>query len=262
LAVYYISFRMTKPPFDNVHVRRAFSAAFDRETYLETVRQGQGLPMIHFAPPGIFGAPPIDEVGMPFDPEFAREQLAEAGYPNCEGFPQVTLMSYAGENALNWIEFAQAQWAENLGCSADLIQLEQLTFAELLAATAGDTPDEEAPHMFTLLWGPDYPDENNWVGDVLWCQSTDLREKRTCNEVDDLIVEAREESDPQRRIELYRQIEEMLFGYEGEIPFFPILVRIDYQAVHAWVDKIPAIFGGSQWYNWKVDAEAQKAAQQ
>ena len=58
LAVFYIAFRMTKAPFDNVHVRRAFSAAFDRETFVAEVRQGQGLPMKHFAPPGIFGAPP------------------------------------------------------------------------------------------------------------------------------------------------------------------------------------------------------------
>jgi oligopeptide transport system substrate-binding protein len=116
LAVFYISFRMTKPPFDDVRVRRAFGAAFDRETYVTQVRQGQGLPMSHFAPPGIFGAPPINEVGVGYDPEFAAAQLEEAGYPNCEGFPQVTLLGYSGQSTLNWIEFAQANWSENLGC--------------------------------------------------------------------------------------------------------------------------------------------------
>ncbi|MGD8634648.1 MAG: ABC transporter substrate-binding protein, partial [Anaerolineales bacterium] len=64
LAVFYVAFRMTKPPFDDVHVRRAFSAAIDRQLYIDSVLQGQGLPMRHFAPPGIFGAPPIDEVGV------------------------------------------------------------------------------------------------------------------------------------------------------------------------------------------------------
>ncbi|NIQ12760.1 MAG: hypothetical protein GWO23_25310, partial [Gammaproteobacteria bacterium] len=58
LAVFYIAFRTTKAPFDDAHVRRAFGAAFDRETYVNEVIQGQGLPMKHFAPPGIFGAPP------------------------------------------------------------------------------------------------------------------------------------------------------------------------------------------------------------
>ena len=260
LAVFYISFRETKPPFDDPAVRRAFSAAFDRATFVEEVRQGQGLPMTHFAPPGIFGAPPIDEVGIGFDPEFAQAQLAEAGYPNCEGFPTVTLLGYSGQSTLNWIEYAQGQWETHLGCSADLIQIEQQPFSELLAATAGDTPDEEAPHMWTLGWGPDYADENNWVGDVLWCGNADNRQKRECGEVDDLIVEAREESDPARRIELYRQIEEMFFGPEGEVPFFPIFLRIAWTGAHQWLDFTPALFGGAQWYNATIDQDAQLAA--
>ena len=45
------------------------------------VRQGQGLPMSHFAPPGIFGAPPIDEVGVGFDPEFAAAEMAAGRLP-------------------------------------------------------------------------------------------------------------------------------------------------------------------------------------
>ncbi len=261
LAVFYISFRMTKAPFDDVHVRRAFGAAFDRATFVTEVRQGQGLPMKHFAPPGIFGAPPIDEVGVGFDPEFARAEMEAAGYPNCEGFPQVTLLGYSGQATLNWIEYAQAQWEEHLGCSSDLIQIEQQAFSELLAATAAENDDAEVPHMWTLAWGPDYADENNWVGDVLWCENAGNRQKRTCNEIDDLIVEAREESDPARRIELYAQIEEMFFGPEGEYPFFPIFVRIAFQGVHSWYDYTPALFGGNQWYNYSIDWEAKQAAQ-
>jgi oligopeptide transport system substrate-binding protein len=259
LAVFYIAFRMTKPPFDDVRVRRAFGAAFDSATYIDTVRQGQGLPMKHFAPPGIFGAPPINEVGVGFDPEFAAAQLADAGYPNCEGFPTVSLLGYSGQSTLNWIEFAQANWSENLGCSPDLIQIEQQPFSELLTATAASTPDEEAPHMWTLGWGPDYADENNWVGDVLWCE-TDNRSKRTCNEIDDMIVEARLETDPDARIEMYAAIEEAFFGPEGEYPFFPIFLRIAYQGLHSWYDYTPALFGGDQWYNYTIDQEAQLAA--
>ncbi|HSM58327.1 MAG TPA: peptide ABC transporter substrate-binding protein [Candidatus Sulfomarinibacteraceae bacterium] len=262
LAVFYISFNHAKAPFDQVEVRRAFSAAFDRETFVREVRQGQGLPMRHFAPPGIFGAPPIDEVGVGYDPEFAREQLSEAGYPDCEGLPQVTLLGYSGQATLNWIEYAQNQWEENLGCSADLIQIEQQPFAELLAATAASVPVAESPHMWTLGWGPDYADENNWVGDVIWCGNADNRMRRECTETDDLIVEAREETDPDRRIELYREIEERFFGPEGETPFAPLYLRIAFVAEHTWLDRIPALFGGEQYYNWSIDWEAKQAAQQ
>jgi oligopeptide transport system substrate-binding protein len=253
LAVFYIAFRMTKAPFDNVHVRRAFSAAFDRETFVAEVRQGQGLPMKHFAPPGIFGAPPIDEVGVGYNPEYAREQLAEAGYPDCEGFPEVSLLGYSGQSTLNWIEFAQANWAENLGCSPDLITIEQQDFSDLLATTKLD--DDEAPNMWTLGWGPDYGDENNWVGDVLSCE-TAVRMKRECNEIDDLIDAARVESDPQKRIEMYAEIEDAFFGEEGEFPFMPLYLRIAFVAEHSWLERTPALFGGNQWYTWTIDTEA------
>jgi ABC-type transport system substrate-binding protein len=216
--------------------------------------------MKHFAPPGIFGAPPIDEVGVGFDPEFAQQQLADAGYPNCEGFPTVTLLGYSGQSTLNWIEFAQKQWQEHLGCSPDVIQIEQQSFRELLGATSADVPDEEAPHMWTLGWGPDYPDENNWVGDVLWCDNPGNRMKRTCNEIDDMIVKAREETDPDKRVEMYRQIEEDFFGKDGEMPFMPQFVRIAYVAQHSWLTAQRALFGGDQFYNWTIDQAAQMAA--
>jgi oligopeptide transport system substrate-binding protein len=260
LSVTYISFRMTKPPFDDPRVRRAFSAAVDRETYIDQVLQGQGLPMIHFAPPGIFGAPPIDQVGLGFDPHFARQQLAEAGYPDCQDLPRVTLAGYS-DHKESLVDFAQAQWIEHLGCSPDRVQVNEMAFADLLSATKPDAPDDHAPHMWVLGWASDYADENNWVGDVLWCKGTS-REKRTCNEIDDLIVEARQEPDPQRRVELYRQIEELLFGPEGEIPFFPIAMRTSVVARHAWLDRTPARFGSEQWYNWTIDQQAQRAAEQ
>lgn len=253
LAVFYIAFAHDKAPFDDKNVRAAFSAAFDRATFVQEVRQGQGIPMRHFAPPGITHAPPIDEVGVGYDPEFAAAKLAEAGYPNCEGFPQVTLLGYSGESTLRWIEFAQDNWSTNLGCDPDLIQIEQQSFADLLASTSANTATEDRPHMWTLGWGPDYADENNWVGDVLWCQGSN-RETRPCTEEDDWIVEAREEPDQERRAELYRMIEEGFFGEDGEFPFAPIFLRIAFVAVHSWYDFTPALFGGSQTYNYSIDS--------
>jgi oligopeptide transport system substrate-binding protein len=210
--------------------------------------------MKHFAPPGIFGAAPIDEVGVGFDPEYAAAQLADAGYPNCEGFPEVSLLGYSGQSTLNWIEFAQANWAENLGCDPSLITIEQQSFAELLETTKA--PDGEAPSMWTLGWGPDYADQNNWVGDVLSCE-TAVRMKRECNEIDDLLDQARKEPDPAVRTELYAQIEEAFFGPEGEMPFMPIFLRIAFVAEHSWLDRIPSLFGGEQYYTWSIDQEGQ-----
>ena len=260
LMVFYYGFALDKPPFDNVHVRRAFSAALDRQTLSDEVLQGQCLPMVHFAPPGIFGAPPIDEVGVGFDPEFAQGELAEAGYAACAGFPQVTLLTYPGADFQHYAEYAQAQWEEHLGCSPDLIQIEQLPPREMRDAISG--PAETRPQIWQGVWAPDYPDENNWVGDVLWCQADmPAARGRECSELDDLIVEARQEPDPERRIALYRQIEEGFFGAEGEAPFMPLCTSVAYAAKHTWLDKGPVeLFSGVQWYNWTIDWEAKQAA--
>jgi oligopeptide transport system substrate-binding protein len=260
LGVIYFGFAQDKPPFDNVHVRRAFSAAFDRQTFSDQVLQGQCLPMLHFAPPGIFGAPPIDEVGVGFDPEFAQQQLAQAGYAECAGLPQISVLVGASQLSLHEAEYAQAQWAEHLGCSPDLIRIEQLPRRERKAAIK--EPAETRPHIWLAGWAPDYPDENNWVGDVLWCQGElPTARGRECSGFDDLIVEARQEPDPERRVALYRQIEEGFFGAGGEAPFMPLCTGQSYAAVHTWLDKGPVdLFGGEQVYNWTIDWEAKQAA--
>jgi oligopeptide transport system substrate-binding protein len=260
LAVFYFGFRTTKFPFNDVRVRRAFSAALDRNALLTQVYQDQGFPMIHFAPPGIFGAPPIDQVGVGFNPNFAQTQLAAAGYPNCAGFPTITLMGYSGQSTFDWIQFAKNQWAANLGCNPNLIQIVQVSFSELLQATDPNTPDNQAPHMWTLGWGPDFNDEKNWVDDVLWCQSNN-RSKRACSSTDNLIVQARQETNPATRIALYTQIENAFFGQNGEFPMAPLWVRAAFFARHSWVDRTPVLFGGNQWYDWNIDWLAKLAAQ-
>src|SRR5258708_23155841 len=61
LAVSYIGFAYDKPPFDNVHVRRAFSAMMDRKAMVADLLGGRGAPMAHFMPPGIFRSVGINE---------------------------------------------------------------------------------------------------------------------------------------------------------------------------------------------------------
>ena len=71
------------------------------------------------------------------------------------------------------------------------------------------------------------------------------------------IEQACKETDPSRRIQLYRDIEEKFFGKDGEFPFMPIFLRIVYQAEHSWLSRTPALFGGEQWYNYYIDVDKQ-----
>lgn len=273
-AVFYIGIRTSKPPFDDVRVRRAFSAAFDREGYIATVRQGGGLPMIHLVPPQLVGAAALDSPGAGFNPEYAREQLAAAGYPNCEGFPTIILSGYTGQPTLHWLEFAQQTWQEHLGCTRNQIVLEQLAiqcittycpsvppfgYAENEFGNELTADDNLWPHMWTQAWGSDYPDTYEVFSEIIWCEIHPTL-KRECGEVDDLLAAAQSETDPTQRAALFWQIEDLLFGAEGEFPLIPIFLRASYVAQHTWLTTPTTNVWATQWYDWTIDAELQAAA--
>jgi len=160
LCTYYYGYNVTKPPFDNVKVRQAFSYAFDRQKLIDTVTKGDQKPAKTFACPGIFGTPAEDPnfPGITFDPAKAKALLAEAGYPDGKGLPEVTLMHNTSEGHAKIAEFAQQSWKENLGVDVKLANQEWKVYLQTLT--------EDSPQIWRLGWCADYPDENNWTLEV------------------------------------------------------------------------------------------------
>lgn len=92
LTVQFYGFNASKPPFNDVRVRRAFALALDRRTLVDSVLHGVAVVAQHgLVPPGLAGYPYTLVPGIPFDPDSARELLAAAGYPGGRGFPRVQL---------------------------------------------------------------------------------------------------------------------------------------------------------------------------
>ncbi|MBZ0309075.1 MAG: hypothetical protein K8I82_23630, partial [Anaerolineae bacterium] len=157
-----------------------------------------------------------------------------------------------------------------LGCDPNLFTIEEVEFSVLLQLTDYDQPSQNRPHMWSLAWGPDYPDANNWVGDVISCYK-DNNFQRPCTELDDLIEAAARELDPQVRIERYFEIEAQLFGrqqdgqviVDGEFPFVPIALSGGFYLVQPWYEgpfATDGIIGGAHW-DWRsVDQEMQLEA--
>lgn len=87
---YYYEFNQTKAPFDDVRVRKAFALAIDRQELVDKVTRGGEFPAYGLTPPlpGLYPA----VVAFSENAEKAKELLAEAGYPNGEGFPETTLV--------------------------------------------------------------------------------------------------------------------------------------------------------------------------
>lgn len=264
LGTYYFAYAMEKAPFDKAEVRRAFSAVVDRALLVSEVNQGIGVPISHFMPPGIFGSIPLNTtfIGQPsnpgYDVEYAKAQLAQAGYPNCEGFPEITILTTAGSapRAAFW----QNAITSNLGCDVSKIKLEQAEFSVLQAATTADASTR--PNAWFISWFADYADAQNWVHDVLGCK-TNNDFNRPCTEVDTIIDNAAKEPDQDKRAALYAQVEELLFGQEGEFPIAPIYIAQSYTVIKPWYTgpfETDAIFGGSHYELYTIDQTAQLAA--
>ena len=98
----------TQPPFDNPKVRRAFAMAVDREKLIEEMLEG-GVKLANgLLPPGIPG------YHIPFDPEMARQLLAESRY--ADELPKIifTVSDDEGRPSLT-VQFMLDSWEENLG---------------------------------------------------------------------------------------------------------------------------------------------------
>lgn len=260
-SVFYMGFAFDKSPTDNVHVRRAFSAVVDRNAFIRDVQDNLGVPMIHFTPPGMFGAPPHDQIGVGYDPDYARAQMAEAGYPDCAGFPATEIAAFPG--GVDWAVFLINALERELGCDPNLFTIEQYAFESLIDAVSYRQDAADRPHMWTLGWSPDYNDANNWVNDVLGCESLHNDTKRPCSEVDDLIRAAASESDPDTRIAQYAQIEEMFFGADGLVPVIPLNMPVGYVLHKPWFSapvETDGIYGGEHYDYYTVDQAAQSAA--
>jgi len=221
LCTYYYGFNNSKPPLDNPLVRKAFSAAINRQSLIDYVLKGEQIPATTFACPGIFGhVPPEEGVGIGYDPEAARKYLADAGYPGGKGLPEVTLMFNTSEAHAKIAQAIQQMWKENLGVEVNVTNQEWKVYLKTLV--------EDAPQIFRLGWCADYPDANNWVYEVFHSTDSANDIKWHNTEFDRVTEEAARESDPAKRLELYKRSEQILCEEEAAIApiYFYTFVRI------------------------------------
>ncbi len=265
LCTYYYGFVNSKPPFDNVMVRKAFAAAIDRESIIQNVTKGEQVPAHSFAPPGIFGNVADDMSIGSFLVEGsyadrlaqAQEWLAEAGYPEGEGL-DILLMHNTSEAHAQVAQAVQAMWQEAFPQAN--VTIENQEWAVYLKTLLPESPDEEKPNVYRLGWCADYPDSNNWLNEVFHSQSGQNYAKFNNPEFDALVEEAAFESDPATRLDLYSQAEEIFINEEAGIA--PIYYYTYVRMYKPWVEPVISPVGGDPVAEWRVDVEAQQAAQE
>lgn len=171
----YWNFNCTAEPFDNVLVRKAFNLAIDRYTLINDVLQADAEPAFSFIAPGysVDGVDYTDnrsDFGLSdeADVEAAQAALAEAGYPNGEGFPEITLYYYSSDTVALVAQALANMLETNLNISVKIENADWAVFyADVLAGNyqlcaMGWSADYLHPMTFLPLAKTD--DANNLSG--------------------------------------------------------------------------------------------------
>lgn len=156
LNIQFYAFNAASPMFKDIRIRKAFNMAVDRNALIKYTLKGENEPAEHGLVPK-FGKYDNDDVpGFEFNPDEAKKLMAEAGYPNGKGFPELTLYINEGGSINTIVATAlQNQIKENIGVN---VVIEPLQFDVLIERFAKGETD------FTrTAWIADYPDPSNFL---------------------------------------------------------------------------------------------------
>jgi oligopeptide transport system substrate-binding protein len=224
MSVSYLGFNTQKPPFDDPKVRQAFGLAIDRDKIVEVVLKDM-VPVAHsIMPPGLPGYNSSATAGA-YDPEKAKQLLAESRYGGPSGLPKITLSQVgAGATAGNDIQAMVEMWKQNLGVEVEIQQTDQATFWQDL--------DKRSYQMFAAGWVMDYPDPED-ILDILFNSKSHQNSTGYSNpQVDQLLVQARTEQDAAKRMALYQQTEQLILA---DVPWVPLYYGRDHVVVKPYV---------------------------
>lgn len=218
LQTRYVGFNNRKAPFDNEDVRRAFALAVDKRTLANETLAGQALPADRILPTGLLGTQqPIRP--LLFDPGAAKAALAQAGYPDGQGLPPITLTyGQEGDNE-TVVKALQRDWKNYLGVQVALQPMPLDAFSSSLDQTYR-TP-EAGLQMYYSIWTADYPDPQNFLSQQLHTGVPNNNGHWSDAAFDRLVDEADKLSDRtqvDRRIKLYNQAEQIGIDKVGWLP--------------------------------------------
>lgn len=159
MASQYYLFNVTKEPFNNVKVRKAFSYALDRNKIIEQVLKGEAYgPGINGISPPTFKGYDISKIkGYDFDAKEAKKLLAEAGYPDGKGFPKVKVeLNSSGLKSADVVVEIQKQLHDVLNVNIDF---------EVVSSLKQKLEDEKfgRSEIFRASWIADFPSPENFL---------------------------------------------------------------------------------------------------
>jgi ABC-type dipeptide transport system, periplasmic component len=196
----FIGFNMSKKPFDDVRVRQAISMAINKEEIIDGIYNGVGIPAKGPLAPGIFGYDGNLE-GLEYNPQKAKDLLAEAGYP--DGF-STTIWTNDDRQRVDTATNVQSQLAK-IGIDAEVKILE---WGSMLEQTAKGEHE-----MMVFGWTTVTGDADNGLFPLFHSDNLGAQGNRTFTvdeELDQYLAGARQTSDPEKRQEYYSKAQKRL----------------------------------------------------
>ncbi len=200
LHLLYIGFNTRKEPFTNRKVRQAFNYAVNKEFIVREIRKDGSLVADGILPPVPGYDPDIE--GYYYNPQRARQLLAEAGYPDGKGLPVIDLWTSSKEETTQKELETYKEDLAQIGVKIEVHYAKNWpAFKEIL--------EEGKASMFRLAWYADIPDPDNFFFPLLFSQSKTNRTFYQNPQVDRLLQEARQERDFLQRLHIYRSLEKL-----------------------------------------------------
>lgn len=229
LGVYYYVLNVMEKPLDDPRVRLALSLALDRESLVRNILRANQQPATGIIPPGISNYSVAHRLG--YDPDRARQLLAEAGYPGGYGFPALHIFINTLEAHRTIAEAIQQMWKDELNIDVGIENQEWKVYLETLSKRHFDIGrlgwiGDTYPESFLRIWKTESP--NNFAG---WNNP----------KYDDLLARVDRTGDLPQRVDLAHQAEDLLLN---ESPVIPIYWYSSLHLVH------PSVTG---WYSNVLD---------
>ncbi|MGA2584405.1 MAG: peptide ABC transporter substrate-binding protein [Tepidisphaeraceae bacterium] len=196
-------------PLVDRRVRQALTMAVDKQSVVDNAGRLDQPITSDYLPKGVFEgykSPP----GLPYDPAAARKLLAEAGYPDGQGFPTLTILFNNEQNHGDVAQIVRRDWLTNLNIQVNLEGVEVKVFGDRLHSQQFD--------IARASWFGDYDDPSTFT-DCYKSDSDDNNSKWANPEYDALCAAAAKETDQQKRFDLLAKAENILLE---DAPMMPI----------------------------------------
>jgi oligopeptide transport system substrate-binding protein len=222
LGSWFIRVNVTQAPFDDPRIRQAFAYAVDRRRIVEKITQLGEPVATSMTPPGT-GRGFQPPAGLPdYQPEKARQLMAEAGYPGGKGFPRVEYLYIPLPIERSIAIELQSMWQEALGVTVSLVKQEQKVWLKSMR--------ELSYQLCRSSWVGDYNDPSTFL-DLFTSGNGQNRTGFKNNDYDALMSRVAAESDEQARMRFFQQAESLLVGSQAAV--IPVYHYVGVQFYHS-----------------------------